>query len=234
MKKFIFTLLFGLAVSSMSAQSSFSLKDLLKGVSDSTSSSSSGSSLGDILGIGTVGSLVSNILGNDKISPADIVGTWNYSAPAVSFKSDNLLKKAGGAAAAATVENKLAPYYKTAGFDKMVLTVEPDSTFTMKLARGSLSGELTKSDQDGFMTFHFKALKMNIGTMDAAVSKAGNTVTITFDISKLMKLINTAAKISGNSTISGLNKLLQSYDGMQAGFRLLKGKEAASSTTKKK
>ena len=61
-----------------------------------------------------------------------------------------------------------------------------------------------------------------------------STVTITFDISKLMKLINTAAKISGNSTISGLNKLLQSYDGMQAGFRLLKGKEAASSTTKKK
>lgn len=227
MKKFLLLLFLGIAASSLSAQSSFSLKDLLKGASDSTSSSS-GSSLGDILGSGTVGSLVSNILGNDKITPADIVGTWNYSAPAVSFKSDNLLKKAGGAAAAATVESKLAPYYKTAGFDKMVLTVEADSTFTMKLAHGTLSGTLSKSDKDGFMTFHFKAMKINVGTMDAAVSKAGNTLTITFDISKLMKLVNTVAKFSGNSTISGLNKLLQSYDGMQAGFRLLKGKNATT------
>ncbi len=227
MKKFLLLLFLGIAASSLSAQSSFSLKDLLKGASDSTSSSS-GSSLGDILGSGTVGSLVSNILGNDKITPADIVGTWNYSAPAVSFKSDNLLKKAGGAAAAATVESKLAPYYKTAGFDKMVLTVEADSTFTMKLAHGTLSGTLSKSDKDGFMTFHFKAMKINVGTMDAAVSKAGNTLTITFDISKLMKLVNTVAKFSGNSTISGLNKLLQSYDGMQAGFRLLKGKDTAT------
>lgn len=232
MKKLLLILFLGIAGSSLSAQSSFSLKDLLKGgSSDSTSTTSSGSSLGDILGSGTVGSLVSNILGNDKISPADIVGTWNYSAPAVSFKSDNLLKKAGGAAAAATVESKLAPYYKTAGFDKMVLTVEADSTFTMKLAHGTLSGTLSKSNKDGFMTFHFQAMKINIGTMDAAVSKAGSTLTITFDISKLMKLVNTVSKISGNSTISGLNKLLQSYDGMQAGFRLLKGKD---STTSKK
>lgn len=229
MKKLLLILFLGIAASSLSAQSSFSLKDLLKGVSSDSTSTSSGSSLGEILGSGTVGSLVSNILGNDKISPADIVGTWNYSAPAVSFKSDNLLKKAGGAAAAATVESKLAPYYKTAGFDKMTLTVEADSTFTMKLAHGTLSGTLSKSDKDGFMTFHFKAMKINIGTMDAAVSKAGSTLTITFDISKLMKLINTVSKISGNSTISGLNKLLQSYDGMQAGFRLLKGKDSTSS-----
>ncbi len=214
------------AATSMSAQS-FSLKNLLKGSSDTTSTTS-GTSLGDLLGTGTVGSIVSNILGNDKITPADIVGTWNYSAPAVSFKSDNLLKKAGGAAAAATVEEKLAPYYSTAGFNKMVLTVEADSTFTMKLAKGSISGELTKSDEDGFMTFHFKAMKINVGSMDAAVSKAGNTLTITFDISKLMTLVNTAAKISGNSTISGLNTLLQSYDGMQAGFRLLKSSDTTT------
>lgn len=234
MKKIFLVLFICIAASSVMSAQSFNLRDLLKGASSDSTSTSSGTSLGDILGSGTVGSLVSNILGSDKITPADIVGTWNYSAPAVSFKSDNLLKKAGGAAAAATVENKLAPYYKTAGFDKMVLTVESDSTFTMKLARGSLSGNLTKSDKDGFMTFHFKAFKMNIGTMDAAVSKAANTLTITFDISKLMTLINTASKLTGNSTISGLNKLLQSYDGMQAGFRLLKGKNTTEKSTKKK
>lgn len=233
MKKILLSIVICVFSTSVATAQSFSLKDLLKGGSDTTSTSSSRGSLGDILGSGTLGSVISNVLGNDKISPADIVGTWKYSAPAVSFKSDNMLKKAGGAAAAATVESKLEPYYKTAGFNKMVLTVEADSTFTMKLAYGSLKGTLSKSSEDGFMTFHFKAMKMNVGTMDAAVSKAGNTLNITFDISKLMSLINTVSKVAGNSTISGLNKLLQSYDGMQAGFRLIKDTSAGDSSQKK-
>lgn len=169
-----------------------------------------------------VGSVVSNLLGTSKLSPADLQGTWAYSSPAVTFKSDNLLKKAGGAAASAAVESKLKPYYAKAGLDKMTLTVEADSTFSMKFKRGSLSGTISTSSTEGMMTFHFKAAKINIGSMDAAVSKAGNNLTVTFDVSKLMTLVNTIAKVSGNSTLKGLNTMLQSYDGIQAGFKLSK------------
>lgn len=211
---------------SVSAQS-FDLKDILKGIggnssesTESTGSEKSSSGLGDILG-----SVIGNVLGTSKLTPADLTGTWSYSAPAVAFKSDDLLKKAGGAAASATIESKLAPYYQRAGLDKMELTVNADSTFTMKFNRGSLSGTISQGDQDGFMKFQFKAMgKINMGGLNAAVSKAGNQLSITFDVSKLMSLVNTIASISGNSTLKGANSLLQSYDGMQAGFRLKKSK----------
>ncbi len=208
----------------ISAQS-FDLSNLLKGLGgsnskDSTSASSSGGS-----GLGSaLGSILGNVLGSDKLTPADIAGTWNYSAPAVTFKSDDLLKKAGGSAASATIENKISPYYAKAGLNKMVLTVNADSTFTMKFNRGSLSGTLQQGEP-GFMTFNFKAMgKINVGSLNAAVSKAGNQLSVTFDISKLMSLVNSIASISGNSTLKGVNSLLQSYDGMQAGFRLQKAK----------
>ena len=173
-------------------------------------------------GDSNVGAVVSNLLGTNKLTPADLQGSWAYSSPAVTFKSDNLLKKAGGAAASATVVSKLKPYYAKAGLDKMILTVKADSTFTMQLKRGSLSGTISTSATEGMMTFNFKAAKISIGSLDAAVSKAGNNLTVTFDVSKLMTLVNTIASVSGNSTIKGLNTMLQSYDGIQAGFQLTK------------
>ena len=42
---------------------------------------------------GVLGSLLSNVLSNDKITTDDMVGIWQYSSPAVAFKSDDLLKK---------------------------------------------------------------------------------------------------------------------------------------------
>lgn len=222
--KTIYSVLLALICACTVSAQSFDLKDVLKGIggssqsSESSESGKSGSGLGDVLG-----SVIGNVLGTSKITPADLTGTWNYSAPAVAFKSDDLLKKAGGAVASATIESKIAPYYKRAGLDNMVFTVNADSTFTMKFNRGSLSGTLAQSDQEGFMKFQFKAMgKMNVGSLNAAVTKAGNQLSITFDISKLMSLVNTIASISGNSTLKGANSLLQSYDGMQAGFRLKK------------
>lgn len=218
MKILVSLLLSAVCVCNMSAQTLDDLKNLLKGSGNKTEQTSdSSSSLG-----GTLGSILGNVLGNDKITPADLVGSWKYSAPAVTFKSDNMLKKAGGAAASATIENKLKPYYQRAGVDRIVLTVNNDSTFVMKLAKGSLSGTLAQGEP-GFMQFKFKAMKkINLGTLNGAVSKVGNQISVTFDISKLMTLVNRIASISGNSTLKGVNSMLQSYDGMQAGFRMTK------------
>ena len=48
--------------------------------------------------------VVNAVTGNNAI---DMTGTWTYSGSAIEFESDNLLQKAGGAAAASLAENKL-------------------------------------------------------------------------------------------------------------------------------
>ena len=68
----------------------------------------SAQSLKDI--IGTVGNVVSAVTGN-ATTENSILGTWNYTAPAVRFESDNMLASAGGAIASKTVQGKLDKYY---------------------------------------------------------------------------------------------------------------------------
>lgn len=210
--KRIYVIILGLMLAigvNVQAQS-FDLQSILKGVQSKTGNGSD-----------AIGSVLGQILGTKKVSPADLVGTWKYTAPAVAFESDNFLQKAGGAAASATIENKLSPYYTRAGLQKLVLTVQADSTFTMQIGRGSLSGTITSGEEEGYLVFNFTALKkVKVGSVRTGVQLAGNNLSLTFDISKLMTVVNTIAKVSGNSTISGVNKLLQSYDGMQAGFKL--------------
>jgi len=175
--------------------------------------------LGDILsglankmGIGSTGLTI------DKM-----VGSWKYSGPAVSFKSDNLLLKAGGAAAASQVESKLEPYYRTAGFTSLVMTIAADSTFTFKAKLANLAGTISKNEKTGNFVFHFKALKkINVGSMEAYITLNGNKMELTFDVSKLMTLIEKAGKLTGNSTIKGVSAILKQYDGMTAGFELQK------------
>jgi hypothetical protein len=133
--------------------------------------------------------------------------------------------KAGGAAAATTIENKLSPYYKKIGINKMQLTVNADSTFTMKYAKGSLSGTVTAGTESGTLVFQYKALStIPIGSYTVYVAKSGNTLTLTYDVSKLMTLMNTISSVSGSTSISTINSLLQSYDGLQAGFKMTKSK----------
>ena len=168
---------------------------------------------------------ISGLFGG-KVAIDDMKGTWSYSAPAVTFKSDNLLKKAGGAAASAVVENKLKPVYKTTGFDHMVFTVNADSTFSMKVKLLTLKGNITtdvpKGSTANFM-FKFKvAGKMSIGKMEAYVTKSGNKLTLTFDVTKLMTLLTKAGSLTGSSSLKTLSTLLNSYDGMCAGFDLNK------------
>ena len=97
MKKII-TLTILAAIASLSALHAFDLKGALKGLGKDGNTTIDG--LANVIG---------DVLSTDKIDVASISGTWSYKEPAVSFKSDNLLKKAGGAAAATAIAEKLAP-----------------------------------------------------------------------------------------------------------------------------
>lgn len=93
-----------IAIMSCSQASAFDLSSLLQGLEkaskssgDSTATQSTGSKdkTSDALGgLGTLlGGVVESLTATSRLTPADLVGTWTYSAPAVTLDSDNAVKK---------------------------------------------------------------------------------------------------------------------------------------------
>lgn len=170
---------------------------------------------------------VEGVLTKTNLTEKDIEGSWKYSAPAVVFKSENLLKKAGGSAAASVVEGKIAPYYQKAGITKLTAEFKADKTMTFQIGKAKLSGTyaVKAGGQPGEFTFKFKAVgKVPVGTFTGHVEKVGNKISICFDASKLISLVNAIAKVSGTKSISAAASILNSYDGMMIGFELAKAR----------
>lgn len=163
--------------------------------------------------------LVQGVFSKSDLTLEDICGEWTADGSAVSFKSDNLLEKAGGLAAAGAIENKLDPYYKKLGLNNAVLTVNKDGTFTLA-TKLKLSGTV-KANGDGTFEFSFDALKLlKLGSLTAYVQKSGNHLDVMFDATKLKTLISGIAKVSGISIAKTAATLLDSYEGLCVGFSM--------------
>ena len=202
-------------LTALPAMASGDLKDLLNSVTSGKSSSDNNSNP-----LGSLGSVISNLTASSSFELADLQGTWDYQSPAVTFQSDNVIQKAGGAAAASTIEGKMAPYYEKAGITSLQLTVDAENNFTMKLKRGSLKGTVSK-DEQGNLEFNFSAFgKINLGKVSAFATKSGNTLNLTFDVSKLISIVKSVSSVSGISSLNTISSLLSSYDGIYAGFKL--------------
>lgn len=227
MKKLLAILVLAIVMGAAAPEAkAWDISDLFgTGSAGSTSSSSDQKDKTKSGGLGDLLSGVANALGagSKSLTVEKLVGTWSYESPAVSFKSDNFLMKAGGAAAASQVENKLAPYYKMAGLNTLVITINADSTFTFKARLATLSGTISKDAKSGNFVFKFKALKkINVGSMESYIVMNGNKMDLTFDVSKLMTLLERVGNLTGNSSIKTMSALLNQYDGMTAGFTLKK------------
>ncbi|MDE6310247.1 MAG: DUF4923 family protein [Muribaculaceae bacterium] len=198
-----------------------SLGDIFGRLGGSTSGNSenteesTGSSLGSALG-----SMLGTLTSTNKFAAEDLIGTWNYSSPAVGFASDNALKKIGGAAASTALENKLEPYYQKAGLTSVTMTVDEQLNFTLTIKKLSLKGTISK-DEDNNLVFNFSAMgKIKLGSMAAMATKSGSTLTIVFDATKLMKVLNAVSSVAKLQSLSALNSLLQQYDGLYLGFKM--------------
>ncbi|MBE6318776.1 MAG: DUF4923 family protein [Bacteroidales bacterium] len=210
MKKSLILILSVFITLSINAQ--FNLGSLIDKVSNKDGESKS-SSIGDVL---------NNLVSNTDVDLSQLVGTWNYSGPAVVFQSDNALKSLGGSVASSSIESKLKSLYNKTGFDNLVLTINEDGTFKMDTKYAPLSGTIEKSD-DGVFVFRFNALKSKtIGKLKAYTKLSGKTLSLTFDISKLVDLAKKVSASSNNSTIKNAVDILNSYDGVTAGFKLNK------------
>ena len=164
------------------------------------------------------------VVGGSGTSAVIPEGEWKYSGPAVSFKSDNALQNLGGAAAGTALESKLKTYYDKAGLQNMTFTVGADSTFVMKVRKTTLKGTIVYGES-GQCVLQLQGLgKIPGGKFNARWQTVGNSLSLTFDISKLMDLVSKIASMSGKGSLGTISKLLDSYDGAYAGFRLSKSR----------
>lgn len=205
------------------------IKDLLKGAlkqaGNTTNSSTDENPTSDATQTGLSGlkGLVEGLISKSNLTEADLVGEYAYSDPAVAFRSTDLLKKAGGAAAAGVLVDKIRPYYEKAGFANMTATFNADNTFSFKLKRITLSGTyaLQEGSETGDFLFTFKiGGKLPLGSFPAHVEKVGSKLTVTFDASKLIALVSAVAQATGQSSLKTMSQLLSSYDGLACGFEL--------------
>lgn len=207
------------------------LGDLLNGLSNSnkkgnekstdstgsgqeSESASSGSGLSNLLG-----NLVGGLLSTDKLAEKDFVGTWAYQGPAICFQTENFLEKAGGTAAAATLESKVEPYYTRFGLNKLVLTVDEALNFTMQSGKMKAAGAILI--ENDVVYFQFKALgKVSLGKVKTYVTKSGTSnLSVMFDVTKLVGVIKSVSSMTNNTTLGTVTSLLENYDGICAGFK---------------
>lgn len=173
---------------------------------------------GDILN--GVGSAIESATATSNFDVKDLVGTWNYKSPGVIFKGDNALGNLTGAAASATLENKLAPYYDKAGLAAMTMTVDNDLNFTIQIKHGTLTGTVSKDD-DGNMYFNFKAFgKYNFGKVGCKAAKSGSTLTLAFDAKRLIDVLKKVSSMAKDSTFKTVSDLLSKYEGIYIGVKI--------------
>lgn len=186
-----------------------------------------GSVLGGVLGAATGSSNGSGLLSalttifdNSKVATADkLVGTWEYTEPAVVFESNNALKNLGGKVAGAAIEKKLQSQLAKFGIKKgkMKMTFDKDGNFTQTIGTQKFTGTYTTSGKNVVLTYA-SGLKQLVGTTQLD----GNSLLIVMEAGKLLKYAGTIGKLTGNSTVSALGSLLGGYDGMEVGMRLQK------------
>lgn len=212
------TLLAAVLFAGTFSANAFDPQSLLEKLGNTSQSEETSSSKKDIAG--ALSGVLNSFVANDKFSIDDIVGEWTYASPAVSFESDNALQKIGGAGAASVAEGKLEPYYKRLKLNATTLTVDAEHNFTMKLGVATLKGTVEK-DENNALIFKFNAFgKISLGKAGAHATKSGNTLTLTFDASRLVQILTQISSKLNNSTLTTLSTMLNSYDGIFIGFKL--------------
>lgn len=161
---------------------------------------------------------VSEVTGTNTIK--DLQGTWTYNGSAVEFKSDNLLKKAGGTVAASTAENKLDEQLARVGIKPGLtqFTFNADNTFTSIVGKKTMKGTYTYDRNKSMINLKYNA----VVNLNAKVSGTPNNMSLLFDADKLLQLITLLGSKVNNTTIKAITTMAESYDGMLLGLEMKK------------
>lgn len=180
---------------------------------------SMGQALGSVSKGNGIVDAITSVIGLDKVTAKNLVGTWKYNSPGCAFTSENLLAKAGGEVAAAQIEEKLLPYYQQVGLSSTntYIAFNEDGTFTSKIAGTTFNGKYTFDEATQQVKLQGLLLSINCYT-----KKATGGISILFEAKKLLTLLQTMSKLSGNANLQTIGELSQNYDGVRIGFDMKK------------
>ena len=164
---------------------------------------------------GGVINAITSVIGLDKVSAKNLIGSWKYEGPGCAFTSENLLAKAGGEVAAAQIEEKLLPYYQKVNLSasNTFITFNQDRTFSSKIAGTSFSGNYTFDEAKQQIKLQGMFLSINCYT-----KREMNGISILFEAKKLLNVLQTMAALSGRTDLQTIGDLSKQYDGVRIGF----------------
>ncbi|MFV0470427.1 MAG: lipocalin-like domain-containing protein [Paludibacteraceae bacterium] len=166
-----------------------------------------------------IGTIWHKLVGNTSYTQQDLVGKWNFDGTACKFKTENLLKKAGGAIVATQVESAFDEYCEKMGIKegKCYFEFKDDSTYSAKLGVIKLSGKYTMNSETKLTTLSYA---LGIAKTNAFAVKSGNNLKLYFDADGFLKMMKTASLFTNNNKVEILAKMAELYDGMLLGFDL--------------
>ena len=179
-------------------------------LSDQTAST--GSTLATA-GTGILGTLLTSVLGNTT-TVNSIAGTWVYSGPKVTFKSENILAQMGSQVASAKIEQTLGNQLKNLGFQagKSTLTFDSQGNCQMTRSGRNYPGTYSYNQSTGVMTIQGA---LGVASVSPYVSVMGNEMYVLFEADKLFSVMGALSTAAKTSTLSSL---LNNYNGLQLGW----------------
>ena len=187
--------------------------------SGTTTGAAGAGALGSVISAVTNGQVLGNVLqsvlGLDKMTKADLIGTWSYSQPGCAFTGKEMLAQAGGEAMAQAIKDKMLPTFQSVGINSTStkITFKQDGTFTSTIAGKNFSGKYTFDEAN--YKVNLQGLLLNI---NCYAKKNSNGIALLFEASKLLTVIQTMTALSGNSTAQTIGDLSKNYDGLRIGF----------------
>ncbi|MCD8266359.1 MAG: DUF4923 family protein, partial [Prevotellaceae bacterium] len=166
-----------------------------------------------------VSGLVSNLLGANKLTVDNLVGTWDYTEPCIVMESDNVLSKIGGDVASSKMEDKLSEFLEKVGFKpgSVVLQLDEDKTGSITIDGKKISVSWDVDDSNVIFTILKKDLSIN-----ADISNGSLQLAMSMD--KMLDLVEAVCSGASNivSSASVLTNLLSKYDGLYLGLKFSK------------
>lgn len=181
---------------------------------------SSCSTIGSTLSsTGTIGDIITSVIGCNKVSQRQLIGTWNYTQPGVAFTTENLLAKAGGEVAAVKVKEKVLPYYQQMGISSSntQISFHEDGSFAAMVSGKQFSGKYTLNESTGALT-----LKTLLFSLNGYTKHTNGGISILFESKKILTLFQFASSLSGNAELQKVGELSKYYDGVRIGFDVAK------------
>ena len=181
--------------------------------------------LGDVLNaIGSqqgsnVAQGLTSVFSSSKQATAEkIVGTWNYTEPAIVFTSDNILAKAASKIAANKVEGKLQEQLSKYGIKpgSFTMTFNEDGTFSETLKGKTTKGRWEVKDSKLILSV------VGVKAISITTQIDGKDLQFVTDATRLLNLFKTIGAKSSNSSIKTVASLMKSVNGMQAGITMRK------------